>query len=55
MIPLTYKENKSSKKLKVYYICNKGFSTDNRKKYHKVRDHYHYTGNVEELLIVFVP
>ena len=27
------------------YICKKGFSTDNdNKKYHKVRDHYHYTG-----------
>ena len=44
MIPLTYKENKSSKMVKVYYTCNKGFSTDNNKKYHKVRDHYHYTG-----------
>ena len=44
MIPLTYEENKSYKKQKVW------FSTDNdngialNKKYHKVRDHCHYTG-----------
>ena len=50
MIPLTYEENKSYKKQKVCYICKKRFSTDNdngialNKKYHKVRDHCHYTG-----------
>ena len=44
MIPLTYRENKSYEKQKVCYICKKGFSTDNDKKYHKVRDHCHYTG-----------
>ena len=44
MIPSTYKENKSYKKQKVCYICKKGFSTDDdNKKYHKVRDHCHYT------------
>ena len=55
MIPLTYKENKSYEKQKVCYICQKGFSTDNingvafsgaalNRKYHKVRNHCHYTG-----------
>ena len=45
MIPLTNEENKSYKKQKVCYICNKEFSTgDENKKYHKVRDHCHYTG-----------
>ena len=44
MIPLTYRENKSYEKQKVCYICKKGFSTDNDKKCHKVRDHCHYTG-----------
>ena len=45
MKPLTKKEEKMHNKQKVYYICEKGFSTDdNNKKYHKVRDHCHYTG-----------
>ena len=45
MIPLTYRESKSCKKQKVCFVCKKGFSTDdNREKYHKVRDHCHYTG-----------
>ena len=45
MIPLTNKENKSYKKLKVCYIFKKEFITDDdNKKYHKVRDHCHYTG-----------
>ena len=44
MMSLTYKENKSCKKPSVCYICKKGFSTDeDNKKYHKVRDHCHYT------------
>ena len=44
-IPLTDEENKPYKKQKVCYICKKGFSTaDGNKKYHKVRDHCHYTG-----------
>ena len=30
---------------KKYYICKKRFTTDNNnKKYHKVKDHCHYTG-----------
>ena len=45
MIPLTDEKNKSYKKQKVWYTCKKGFSTDDdNKKYHKVRDHCHYTG-----------
>ena len=45
MIPLTKKEERMHNKQKVCYICKKGFSTDdNNKKYHKVRDHCHYTG-----------
>ena len=45
VIPLTDEENKSYKKQKVCFICKKGFSTNNdNKKYHKVRDHCHYTG-----------
>ena len=45
MIPLTKKEEKKYNKQEVCYICKKGFSTDDsNKKYHKVRDHCHYTG-----------
>ena len=46
MIPLTDEENKSYEKQKVCYICIKEFNTDDddNKKYHKVRDHCHYTG-----------
>ena len=59
MIPPTYKENKSYEKWNVCYICKKGFSTDDdnrvllngavlNKKYHKVRNHCHYTGKLRE-------
>ena len=45
MMPLTKKGEKKHNKQEVRYICEKGFSTDvNNKKYHKVRDHCHYTG-----------
>ena len=45
MIPLTMTEEKMHSKQNVCYICKKGFSTDDsNKKYHKVRDHCHYTG-----------
>ena len=45
MTQLTKKEEKKHNKQKVCYICKKGFSTDDsNKKYHKVRDHCHYTG-----------
>ena len=45
MIPLTKEEEKKHNKQEVCHICKKRFSTDdNNKKYHKVRDHCHYTG-----------
>ena len=45
MIPLTKKEEKNHNKQKVCHICRKEFTTDDSdKKYHKVRDHCHYTG-----------
>ena len=58
MVLLTYKENKVYENQKVSYICKKESSTDENDKnefklYRKVGDHCHYTGNLEELLIVF--
>ena len=45
MIPLTKKEEKKHNKQKVCYICRKEFNIDdNDKKWHKVKDHCHYTG-----------
>ena len=48
MISLTDEENKPYEQQKVSYICKKQFSDDDDdddgKKYHKVRDHCHYTG-----------
>ena len=45
MTPLTKKEEKKHNKQKVCHICRKEFNTDdNDKKYHKVKDHCHYTG-----------
>ena len=45
MIPLTKEKEKNHNKQKVCYICKEGFNTDDRdKKYHKVKDHCHYTG-----------
>ena len=45
MIPLTKEKKKMHRRQKKYYICKKRFSTDNNnKKYHKVKDHCHYTG-----------
>ena len=44
IIPLTKKEEKKHNKQKVCHICKKGFSTDDSyKKYHKAKDHCHYT------------
>ena len=55
MTSLTNEENKIHPEQKVCYLCKKGFSTDyNNKKYHKVRDHCHYSGNYRELLMIFV-
>ena len=45
MISLTDEEKESYENLKICRICEKEFRTDNKdKKYHKVRDHCHYTG-----------
>ena len=45
MISLTKEERRTHNQQKVCYICKKTFSTDdNNKKYHKVNDHYDYTG-----------
>ena len=45
MMLLTKKEEKKLNNQKVCHICRKGFSSDNgNKKYHKVKDHCHYTG-----------
>ena len=45
MIPLTKKEEKKHNKQKVCHIFKKRYSTDdNNKKYHKEKDHCHYTG-----------
>ena len=45
MIPLTKEGKKINPEQKICYICKKGFSVDdNNKKYHKARDHCHYTG-----------
>ena len=42
---LNKKRKKKHNKQKVCYICKKRFSTDNEnRKYHKVKDHCHYTG-----------
>ena len=45
MIPLTNEEKETHENQKICCICKKEFSTDNKdKKYHKFRDHCHYTG-----------
>ena len=45
MIPLTDEEKESYENQKICHICEEEFSTDDKdKKYHKVRDHCHYTG-----------
>ena len=44
MIPLTKEENMHNDQ-KICHICKNVFSTNyNNKKYHKVKDHCHYTG-----------
>ena len=56
MIPLTCGENKSYKEQEVSHICEEKFCMDkddkdynNRK---NAKDHCHYAGKLEELLIV---
>ena len=49
MIPLTKEEKNFHNLQKVYYICKRIFSTHyNHKKYHKVKDHRHYTGKYRD-------
>ena len=46
---MTKKEEKKHNKQEVCHICKKGFSTDDsNKKYHKFRDHCHYTGKYRD-------
>ena len=47
MIPLTKEEEEIHRRQKNFYICKKGFNTDDHdnNKYYKVKDHCHYTGN----------
>ena len=61
MMRLTDEENKSYEKQKICYICKKEFSTDDddneiafNKNYQKVRDDCLYTGNAQELLMMFL-
>ena len=45
MIPLTREEKDRHNNQRVCHICKKIFKTsDDNKKYHKVRDYCHYTG-----------
>ena len=46
MIPLTKEEKKIHRRQRKCYICKKRFNTDdnNKKYYHKDRDHCHYPG-----------
>ena len=53
MIPLTYEENKSFEKLKVCFNTDKNVK-NSFKLYHKVRDHCHHTGNIEERFTIHV-
>ena len=58
VIPLTDNENKYCNQQEGCYICNKTFCYDKNirevKLYKKVRDHCHFMGNLEELLIAIV-
>ena len=49
MIQLTKEEKRAHRIQRRCYICKKRFSTDNNnKKYHKVKDHCHYTGKYKD-------
>ena len=55
MIPLTKKENKLYREQEKCYLCGEKFCIDKDENYtkrKKVKDHCHYTGNLEELPIV---
>ena len=49
---LTNEQQKLYENAKIYYICNEKFEEKyaNDKKYHKVRDHRHYTGEYRGLM-----
>ena len=53
---LTKEQQESYENAKVCYICTKKFENKylKDKKYRKVRDDCHYTGNIEVLLISYV-
>ena len=58
MIPLTEKEKETYENQKICHMCEQEFCTSekNKKEFklmQKVRDHCHYAGNIEKLLIVF--
>ena len=53
MIPLTTEEKIHYNEQEICYICKKEFDKSNKKHY-KVRDHCHYTENIEALLIIYV-
>ena len=44
IISLTEEEKKIHWEQKVCYICKKGFSTDDNKRFYIVKDHCHYAG-----------
>ena len=44
MIPLTKQEKRANRTSRRCYICKKKFSTDDKNKKYKIRDHCHYTG-----------
>ena len=58
MNPLTDNEENQYESSEKCHICEKPFATDKKdkcyKKIRKVKDHCHFTGNTEVLLIVYV-
>ena len=51
-LPLTQEEKKSHSKQEFCYICKKELINNDENKYCKVRDHCHYTVNIETFHIV---
>ena len=53
---LTKELQESYENAKICHICKEKFENENLKdkKYRKIRDHCHYTGNVEMLRIAYV-
>ena len=49
MIRLTIKEKNDVISKNFFYTCKKRFCTDDdHKRYHKIKDHFHYTGKYRE-------